>query len=183
MKPNQRGRFNNRHNGQNRSSRPQTIFRNTALESTGPCGKLRGTALQLHEKYMAAAKDALIQNDDVLAETCFQYADHYMHLQNIAIANEQAYHAQQQAQRAPAVEETVAEPVVESAEEQSSSESLPSDGDLKVMDLSVPVASMNQAAEAATAPVPETSAKPRRKLRLHSKDSSPSEPQKDEISG
>ena len=179
MKPNQRGRFNNRHNGQNRSSRPQTIFRNTALESTGPCGKLRGTALQLHEKYMAAAKDALIQNDDVLAETCFQYADHYMHLQNMAIANEQAYHAQQQAQRAIAVEE----PVAESVEEQPSSESLPSDGDLKVMDLSVPVASINQAADVTPAPVAETPAKPRRKLRLHTKDSSPSEPNNDEISG
>ena len=178
MKPNQRGRFNNRHNGQNRSSRPQTIFRNTALESTGPCGKLRGTALQLHEKYMAAAKDALIQNDDVLAETCFQYADHYMHLQNIAIANEQAYHAQQQAQRAAMAEE----PVAEVSEEQSPQESLPSDGDLKVMDLSVPVASMNQAA--ATTPVPaEAPAKPRRKLRLNTKDSSSAEPNNDEISG
>ena len=179
MKPNQRGRFNNRHNGQNRSARPQTIFRNTALESTGPCGKLRGTALQLHEKYMTAAKDALIQNDDVLAETCFQYADHYMHLQNIAIANEQAYHAQQQAQRAATVEEPIAEP----AEEQSSSEPLPSDGDLKVMDLSVPVASMNQAAEAVTTSSAETPAKPRRKLRLHAKDSSSSEQNNDEISG
>ena len=181
MKPNQRGRFNNRHNGQNRSSRPQTIFRNTALESTGPCGKLRGTALQLHEKYMAAAKDALIQNDDVLAETCFQYADHYMHLQNLAIANEQAYHAQQQAQRLALTEESVTEVTEESTP--SESDSLPSDGDLKVMDLSVPVASMNQAAEAVTTSSAETPAKPRRKLRLHAKDSSSSEQNNDEISG
>jgi len=179
MKPNQRGRFNNRHNGQNRSSRPQTIFRNTSLESTGPCGKLRGTALQLHEKYMTAAKDALIQNDDVLAETCFQYADHYMHLQNLAIANEQSYHAQQQAQRAALAEESTAE----TAEDQSSADPLPTDGDLKVMDLSVPVASMNKAAEAASTPSVQESAKPRRKLRLHHTDSSPSEPNSDEISG
>jgi len=97
----------------------------------------------------------------------------------MAIANEQAYHAQQQAQRAIAVEE----PVAESVEEQPSSESLPSDGDLKVMDLSVPVASINQAADVTPAPVAETPAKPRRKLRLHTKDSSPSEPNNDEISG
>jgi len=177
MKPNQRSRFNNRHNGQNRSARPQTIFRNTALESSGPCGKLRGTALQLHEKYMTAAKDALIQNDDVLAETCFQYADHYMHLQNQAIANEQAYHAQQQAQRTALAEEQAPA----STEDQPTSDVLPTDGDLKVMDLSVPVASMNKAAEAAT-PV-ETTSKPRRKLRLRTADSSAQEPQKDEISG
>ena len=181
MKPNQRSRFNNRHNGQNRSSRSQTIFRNTSLESTGPCGKLRGTALQLYEKYMAAAKDALIQNDDVLAETCFQYADHYMHLQNLAIANEQAYHAQQQAQRAAIAED----PVVEVTEESSSSEpvSLPADGDLKVMDLSVPVASMNKPPVVEASSSAEPVSKPRRKLRLHQPDSPSSEAHSDEISG
>ena len=104
MKQNQRGRHNGRYNNTGRGTRPQTILRNTSLESSGPCGKLHGTALQLFEKYQAAAKDAQIQNDDVLAETCLQYADHYMHLQNIAIANEQAMRMQQQ-QRA-AVQET-----------------------------------------------------------------------------
>lgn len=87
MRQNQKNRFNARHN--NRGHRPQMIFRNTALDSTGPCGKLHGTALQLFEKYQAAAKDAQIQNDAVLAETYLQYADHYMRLQNQAIANEE----------------------------------------------------------------------------------------------
>ena len=160
MKPNPRNRFNNRHGGSNRNSRPQVIFRNTALESSGPCGKLRGTALQLFEKYTSAAKDALIQNDDVLAETCFQYADHYMHIQNQAIANEQAFHAQQQAQRAAATEQQV--------EAESSPEpiSLPPDGELKVTDLSVPVESMNKNAELASAEPATSEPKPRRKLRM-----------------
>ncbi len=149
MKPNQRGRFNGRYNNNNsnRGARPQTIFRNTSLESTGPCGKLHGTALQLFEKYQAAAKDALIQNDDVLAETCLQYADHYMHIQNTAIANEQAFRQQQQAQRQPVVVEadTVASPekaVEENATATSEKEEVPTDGALKVLDLSVPVADM-----------------------------------------
>lgn len=137
MKSNQRSRFNGRHNNSTRNiSRPFTIYRNTSLESTGPCGKLRGTALQLHEKYIIAAKDALIQNDDVLAETCFQYADHYMHLQNQAIANEQALHSQQ-----------MKEPVVEPETAPASANVTPSDnseGDLKVVDLSVPVEAINQ---------------------------------------
>ncbi|MBR6729720.1 MAG: DUF4167 domain-containing protein [Alphaproteobacteria bacterium] len=87
MKQNQKKRFNNgRFN--NRNAR-QLITRNTVLESSGPCGKLRGTALQLFEKYQIAAKDAMMQSDIVLAQTCMQYADHYIRLQNQAIQNEQ----------------------------------------------------------------------------------------------
>lgn len=81
-----------RHNN-NRSTRsfqPQQIFRYTNLDSTGPLGKLRGTPLQLAEKYQAAAKDYALQGDDVLMQTCQQYADHYLRLQAIAIENEQA---------------------------------------------------------------------------------------------
>lgn len=163
MKPNQRNRFNNRHGG-NRNSRSQIIYRNTALESSGPCGKLRGTALQLYEKYSSAGKDALIQNDDVLAETCFQYADHYMHIQNQAIANEQAMHAQQQARAVEAIEPHESEePVAE--------ETPITEGDLKVVDLSVPVEIMNKNAavesmEKEPAETAEEPQKTRKKLRM-----------------
>lgn len=150
MKQNQRGRHNGRYNNTGRGARPQTILRNTSLESSGPCGKLHGTALQLFEKYQAAAKDAQIQNDDVLAETCLQYADHYMHLQNIAIANEQAMRMQQQ-QRAAlqetassselSAEEAVRE-ITEKASEKVLEKTASSEGELKVLDLSVPVKEM-----------------------------------------
>ncbi len=93
MKPNPKNRYNGRYN--NRNART-VITRNTALESSGPNGKLHGTALQLIEKYQAAAKDALIQNDLVLAQTCLQYADHYTRIQNIAIANDMAMRGPQQ---------------------------------------------------------------------------------------
>lgn len=86
MKPNQKNRYNGRYNNRNNRS---MITRNTALESSGPAGKLHGTALQLFEKYQSAAKDALIQNDLIAAQTYLQYADHYIRLQNMAIANEQ----------------------------------------------------------------------------------------------
>lgn len=93
MKPNQKNRYNGRYNNRNKRT---MILRNTALESSGPSGKLHGTALQLFEKYQSAAKDALIQNDLVLAQTYLQYADHYIRLQNIAIANEQSLAMQSQ---------------------------------------------------------------------------------------
>ena len=91
MKPNQKNRYNGRHNNRNTRS---MILRNTVMESTGPMGKIHGTALQLSEKYQAYAKDYLIQNDVVMAQMCMQYADHYIRLQNIAIANEQSLRPQ-----------------------------------------------------------------------------------------
>ena len=96
MKPNQKNRYNGRHN--NRNSRTM-IMRNTVLESSGPAGKLHGTALQLSEKYQAAAKDAVIQNDLIMAQTYLQYADHYIRLQNMAIQNEQNLRNQANANR------------------------------------------------------------------------------------
>ncbi len=97
-------RFNNRPNRPN-----QVIYRNTALDSSGPAGKLRGTALQLFEKYSSLAKDAATQNDAILAEQYHQYADHYMRMQNLAIENENALRAAKEAQNA-ANTDTIEEP-------------------------------------------------------------------------
>ena len=83
---NRQRRHNNR---SNRSVALQQITRFTNLDSSGPLGKLRGTPLQLAEKYQAGAKDAQTQGDDVLFQTCQQYADHYLRLQAIALENEQ----------------------------------------------------------------------------------------------
>ena len=137
MKPNNKNRFNGRYNN-NRSSRNhvQNITRHTVLDSAGPAGKLRGTPLQLFEKYQQLAKDALIQNDRILSETYLQFADHYMRLQNIAIENEQA----NKPRMTPRVVETTSlneedtvpdfEVPADSSEEET---------DLPAMDLSVPV--------------------------------------------
>ena len=84
---NRQRRHNNNHS---RSVAMQQITRFTNLDSSGPLGKLRGTPLQLAEKYQVGAKDAQTQGDDVLFQTCLQYADHYLRLQSIAIENEQA---------------------------------------------------------------------------------------------
>lgn len=113
-----------RHNNNNRSVRSyqtQQIFRYTNFDSTGPLGKLRGTALQLAEKYQAAAKDAQMQGDDVLMQTYQQYADHYFRLQAIAIENEQALKP-----KAKATSEETQEAVqVEENSEKETIESLP----------------------------------------------------------
>ena len=135
MKQNNHNRQNRRFN--NRNNRPtQTIYRHTCLDSSGPAGKLRGTALQLNEKYIALAKDASTANDMILAEQYRQYADHYMRLQNIAIENENALRASKENQQiAPEeIENVVAE---DSSEDSTTTDELPDD-------LSVPVQQMNE---------------------------------------
>ena len=140
MKQNNRNRRNG-HFGARNTRPAQTIYRNTVLESTGPAGKLRGTPLQLAEKYQAAAKDAAVQNDMVLAEKFAQYADHYTRLQNQAIENEKAMNSYRANDVPPAQEaETIEEP-------------MPAD-DMKEMsdDLSVPVQEMQAQEDLTSAP-------------------------------
>lgn len=50
---------------------------NRVFESNGPGVKLRGTAAQLHEKYLGLARDAQSGGDRVAAEGFFQHAEHY----------------------------------------------------------------------------------------------------------
>lgn len=165
MRQNSKNRFNGRYN--NRGHRPQMILRNTALDSSGPAGKLHGTALQLFEKYQTAAKDAQIQNDAVLAETYLQYADHYMRIQNQAIANEESLKGGQtlskkvaEPKAMPSLKEDVDElPVFDTPEVVEIQANLNSESDmsqtmseetetkdlsLSEMDLSVPVQGMQE---------------------------------------
>lgn len=138
MKQNNHNRQNRRFN--NRNNRPtQTIYRNTCLDSSGPAGKLRGTPLQLNEKYVALAKDASTANDMILAEQYRQYADHYMRLQNQAIENENALRASREAIQN-------SEEVVEEMPDEASVDNELSGVD-SMADLSVPVQQMNEIAE------------------------------------
>jgi len=53
-----------------------------SFESGGPEMKMRGTAQQLHEKYLALARDASSAGDRIAAESYFQHADHYHRILN-----------------------------------------------------------------------------------------------------
>ena len=68
-----RGRNNNRRGGNNRSQ---------VFDSNGPDVRIRGTAFQVNEKYMALAKDAASGGDLILAESYLQHAEHYQRLIN-----------------------------------------------------------------------------------------------------
>ena len=53
---------------------------NRVFESNGPDVKLRGTAAQVHEKYVGLARDAQSSGDRVAAEGYFQHAEHYQRM-------------------------------------------------------------------------------------------------------
>lgn len=63
--------------------------KNQSFESTGPDVKIRGTAQQVHEKYLSLARDALSAGDRITAEGFFQFADHYYRIVNAANGNNQ----------------------------------------------------------------------------------------------
>ncbi|MEQ8194112.1 MAG: DUF4167 domain-containing protein [Rhodospirillales bacterium] len=76
MKPNQR-RPRSRGNGKRHPGR------NQSFESSGPDGKIRGTAQQVYDKYQALGRDALSAGDRIAAEGFFQHAEHYFRMLNI----------------------------------------------------------------------------------------------------
>ncbi len=63
--------------------------RNSNFESSGPQGKIRGTAYQVIEKYQALGRDALTFGDRVAAENYFQHAEHYYRVMAVNGAAEQ----------------------------------------------------------------------------------------------
>jgi len=64
---------NQRRNGNNRMQ---------VFDSNGPDVRIRGTAHQINEKYVALARDASGSGDLILAESYLQYAEHYQRIIN-----------------------------------------------------------------------------------------------------
>lgn len=79
---NRRPRNKGHHNGQNNGARRGTYNRNQIFDSNGPEVRIRGTAHQVCEKYLALAKDATSSGDTILAESYLQHAEHYQRIIN-----------------------------------------------------------------------------------------------------
>ena len=159
MNPRGRSRGRNHNNFNNNRRFNNGPNRNTVYDSIGPAGRLRGTAFQLMEKYLSAAKE-LMASDRVAAENCLQHADHYMRINAMAIAAEGArFAAQPQPEtenananaEIPAAVEVIAEPVEREVAEEVDSENQdskePDLADMMKTDLSVPVAAMAENAD------------------------------------
>ncbi len=79
-----------KHNAGNRRSRNRSGGKRPSgggggrnnFESNGPEVKVRGTAQQVLEKYLALARDAASAGDRIKSESYFQFAEHYYRIAN-----------------------------------------------------------------------------------------------------
>ena len=68
----------NSRRGRNRGNGKRHIpLRNQTFESSGPDGKIRGTAQQVLDRYLALGRDAYSAGDPIAAEAFYQHAEHY----------------------------------------------------------------------------------------------------------
>jgi hypothetical protein len=74
-----RGRFNG-----NRPFNPQPRIpqNNQTFDSNGPNIKIRGSAHQIFERYLALAREATANDDRIAAENFYQHAEHYFRIDN-----------------------------------------------------------------------------------------------------
>ena len=85
-------------NGRNGGKRSYGSGQNRSYESNGPDVKVRGTANQVFDKYVALARDANAAGDRIAAEGYYQHAEHYFRVYTGALEANQARQAQAQAQ-------------------------------------------------------------------------------------
>src|SRR6266478_50058 len=74
-----RGRFN-----ANRpfNSQPRNPRNNQTFDSNGPNIKIRGSAHQIFERYLAAAREATASGGRIAGKNFYQHAEHYFRIDN-----------------------------------------------------------------------------------------------------
>lgn len=73
------GRYSGNRSFQANQRPPQ---RNQSFDSSGPDTKIRGSAHQIFERYVALAREATVGGDRVAAENFYQHAEHYFRAAN-----------------------------------------------------------------------------------------------------
>ena len=78
---------NNRRSRSRGGGKRHSGGRNNNFESHGPEVKIRGTAQQVQEKYLALAHDANVSGDRISEEAFLQFAEHYYRISNPEVGN------------------------------------------------------------------------------------------------
>ena len=73
---------NRNNNNNNNNGRGNNQPRTQVYDSNGPDVRIRGTAHQVAEKYLALAKDSTAMGEHTIAENYFQHAEHYIRIIN-----------------------------------------------------------------------------------------------------
>ena len=79
--PNKRLRGRSDGNGPHHN-RPSIPYRIQTFDSNGPNVKIRGSAYQVFERYVALAREAAASGDWIAAENLYQHAEHYFRVMN-----------------------------------------------------------------------------------------------------
>ena len=66
-----------RHRGRNNNIRRNGSGINKVFDGNGSENRIKGNALQVHEKYQALARDAKSSGDSIKAENYLQHAEHF----------------------------------------------------------------------------------------------------------
>jgi hypothetical protein len=88
MRPGQNKRSRGRNGGgvggggPHQHNRPRPPNRAQTFDSNGPNVKIRGSAYQVFERYVALAREAQTGGDRVAAENLYQHAEHYFRIMN-----------------------------------------------------------------------------------------------------
>lgn len=83
MRPPNKSRSRNKNNRRNNNNSGGNVL-NRVYDSAGPDGRVRGTPVQVIEKYQALAHDNSLAGDRVAMENFQQHAEHYIRLINEA---------------------------------------------------------------------------------------------------
>jgi len=96
--------------GRNRGNgKRHPMSKSHTFESNGPDGKIRGTAQQVLDKYLALGRDATTSSDPVSAEGYFQHAEHYYRVLHANDGNSGDRGQQDRGRGFPAADEARAE--------------------------------------------------------------------------
>src|ERR1700690_2353899 len=74
-----RGRFNENPPFNQPQREPQP---NQTLSTHGPGERIRGSALQIYQRYLTLAQEAARSDDRISAENYYQHAEHYFRVNN-----------------------------------------------------------------------------------------------------
>jgi len=61
---------------------PRSPQNSQIFDSNGPNIKVRGSAYQIFERYLAVAREAMTSGDRIAAENFYQHAEHYFRINN-----------------------------------------------------------------------------------------------------
>jgi hypothetical protein len=78
---------NNSRRSRGRSNGKRQPRGSNQIDSHGPEVRVRGTAQQVFDKYLALGRDATTTGDRIIAENMFQHAEHYSRIVTLAQEN------------------------------------------------------------------------------------------------